>query len=100
MVANKRRADSFHWRPVTREGTINKNWRCPLNKRKHIFNVRFTQHWHRAVQASCGAFLLGDVQNPLVQGPGDLAVDGSAWAEGLGQVTSRGLPTALMLSFL
>lgn len=84
--------------PVTREGTMNTNWRFPLNIREHIFYVRFTQHWHRAVQASCGVFLLGGVRKPLVCGLGQL-VDGSAWAGGFDQVTSRGLPTAVILWF-
>lgn len=60
--------------------------------------MSFTPHWHRAVQASCGVFLLGGVRG-VVQGPGQLVVDGSVRAEVLGQVNSRGLPTAAIQSF-
>lgn len=44
----------------------------------------------QVVHGSCRVFILGDMQRPSEQGPGQLALGGLAWAEGLDQMPSRG----------
>lgn len=69
----------------------NEIWEFPtVHNGKTVFNVLVTEHWHRLTERGCGVSLIGSVQKLSGHGPGQVALDGSAFESGVGSDDLQG----------